>query len=140
MKDIYSKYLGHKHVYTGLNCITLISEFYKRELNSDVFDSLFSYLKNNNKEINSRRWMQSVSFEDIDRWAVEHAVKVNLTNAQDYDVIIFKSEKYSCPIHFGLYIYEMKMLHVEEGSHSMITPITDYWLDKIYAIYRRKMV
>ena len=85
------KYLGKKHSYNGINCITILASFYKNELKSDVFDSLFNLIKKDEKIINTRKWMKIVSLSDIDRWASTCAKKVTLTTAKNYDVIVFRS-------------------------------------------------
>lgn len=56
--------------------------------------------------------------EFVDSWAESCFRKVNLTDAQNYDVITFKSSKTNLIIHFGLFLQPTKMLHIEEGvSH-----------------------
>ena len=80
--------------------------------------------------------MKTVNLSDIDRWASTCAKKVTLTTAKNYDVIVFRSLRGNVPIHFGMYIDCMRMFHLEEGAHSMITNITNTWSDQIYAIYR----
>ena len=131
------KYLGKKHSYNGINCITILASFYKNELKSDVFDSLFDLIKKDEKIINTRKWMKTVSLSDIDRWASTCAKKVTLTTAKNYDVIVFRSLRGDVPIHFGMYIDYMRMFHLEEGAHSMITNITNAWSSQIHAIYRK---
>ena len=41
--------------------------------------------------------------------------KVKLTDAKNYDVMVFKSEKYELATHFGMYLMPSKLLHIEEG-------------------------
>ena len=131
-------YLGLSHRYSGINCITLIASFYKNELKSDIFEKLFELIKTQNKNISTRRWMKEISLKNIDDWASLYATKVSLTELQIYDVIVFRSLKSENPIHFGMLIdNNMRMLHLEEGAHSMITTIDNYWSEKIYAAYRQ---
>ena len=131
-------YLGVSHRYSGVNCITLIAKYYKKELKSDIFDKLFNLIKTDSKDISTRRWMKEISLKNIDDWASTYAIKVSLTDLQIYDVIVFRSIKSENPIHFGMLIdNNMRMLHLEEGAHSMITTIDRYWSEKIYAVYRQ---
>jgi len=124
------KYLGLQHDYGVVDCIELIRNFYENELEIDF--SLPSYDK-------SSKWMKQFSPESIDEWASKCAIKVNLTDAQDYDVIAFKSKKLI--IHFGMFLKPTKMLHIEEGRASRIDTLSSYWVDNIHAIYRHeKMV
>jgi|TARA_R110001592_G_scaffold280259_4_gene547645 hypothetical protein len=129
-------YLGQRHSYAGINCITIISAFYENELKIKVFKDLFEKIKKDNKDISTRRWMKQITLENIDSWAATCAKKVSLTNAQNYDVIVFRSLRGENPIHFGLYIDSMRMFHLEEGAHSMITSIDKYWSQRLYAVYR----
>ena len=129
-------YLGQRHSYAGVNCITIISAFYENELKINVFKKLFDTIKKDNKNITTRRWMKEITLENIDNWAATCARKVSLTNAQNYDVIVFRSLRGENPIHFGLYINYMRMFHLEEGAHSMITSLDNYWRERLYAVYR----
>lgn len=123
-------YLGLYHEYGVIDCIELIRHFYKEELELDF--PLPSYPK-------SSEWMKHFSPESIDEWASTCAIKVDLTDAQDYDVIAFKSKKLI--IHFGMFLRPTKMLHIEEGRSSKIETLSSYWIDNIHAIYRHeKMV
>jgi len=82
--------------------------------------------------------MKEISLKNIDDWASLYATKVSLTELQIYDVIVFRSLKSENPIHFGMLIdNNMRMLHLEEGAHSMISTIDNYWSEKIYAAYRQ---
>lgn len=124
---MFINYLGRKHQYGVCDCITLIKEFYTVELNLPF--SLPDYPSN-------RHWFKTFSTDSVDEWASKYSKKVSLTDIQNYDLIVFKSEKSNLVIHFGLYIAPNKMLHVEEGSVSRLDNITDYWLSRLYAIYR----
>ena len=130
-------YLGLTHHYGDINCITILAHFYKQELKSNVFDKLFKTIKNDNKNITTRKWMKQISLSNIDNWAKSCAKKVTLTDAENYDVIVFRSLRGDNPIHFGMYIHHMRMFHLEEGGRSMITNIDNYWSERIHAIYRQ---
>ena len=128
-----TKYLGIPHSYeAGLNCITIIHEFYKKELNIDCIHELIP------SNITNSRWMKNFSLEDIDGWALKHGIKVTLTDIQDYDVILFKSRKLNRPIHFGMFLLPYNMLHLEEGSHSRYELINTTWTDCIHSAYRHR--
>ena len=121
------KYLGLYHSYEDINCITLIKNFYFLELNLQF--SLPDYPV-------SRHWIKQFTTTSIDSWAAQCAKKVSLTNAKDYDVIAFKSEKTNLIIHFGMYLMPSKMLHIEEGGISRVETLSDYWVENIHSIYR----
>jgi len=121
------KYLGLKHEYGQCDCIQLIKAFYRDELNL-TFD-LPSYP-------NSRKWMKHFSTDNVDDWASECAVKVKLTEAQNYDVIAFKHK--NCIMHFAIYIAPLKILHIEEGGVSCVETLSDYWVERIHTLYRHE--
>ena len=121
------QYIGIRHSYDDINCITLIKKFYHRELNLQF--SLPDYPS-------SRHWIKEFTTISIDNWAAKCAKKVSLTNAKDYDVIAFKSEKTNLVIHFGMYLMPSKMLHIEEGGLSRVEILSDYWIESIHSIYR----
>ena len=120
-------YIGIPHSYDKINCITLIKNFYHTELNLQF--SLPNYPL-------SRHWIKEFTTVSIDKWAAQCAKKVSLTNAKDYDVIAFKSEKTNLIIHFGMYLMASKMLHIEEGGLSRVETLSDYWIENIHSIYR----
>jgi cell wall-associated NlpC family hydrolase len=124
------KYLGLQHEYGVVDCIEIIRHFYQNELEIDF--PLPSYDK-------SANWMKQFSPDNIDEWASKCAIKVNLTDAQDYDVMAFRSKKLI--IHFGMFLKPTKMLHIEEGRASRIDTLSGEWVESIHAIYRHeKMV
>jgi len=125
-------YLGLQHNYLGNNCFTIIHDFYKNELNIDSLEKLIP------PNIKSRKWMKDISLQDIDNWALEYGIKVPLTDAQDFDVMVFRSHKLNRPIHFGMFLKPCNMLHLEEGRTSRYESIGNEWIDGLYAIYRHK--
>ena len=126
-------YLGIPHSYeSGLNCITIIHEFFKKELGIDCIKELVP------SNVTNARWMKQITLEDIDTWALKHGIKVPLTELQDCDVILFKSPRLNFPIHFGMFMLPYNMLHLEEGNYSKYEHISSNWSECIYAAYRHK--
>lgn len=123
------KYLGLHHEYGTNDCIELIRLFYKKELNLNF--NLPPYPK-------SRQWMKHFSTKHVDEWASTYAVKVELTNAKNYDVIAFKSTKSDLITHFGLFLAPTQMLHIEEGGVSRVETLSQYWIERIHAFYRHE--
>lgn len=133
----YTKYLDRKHDYSDHNCITLINEIYKNELNSDIFDSFWDLVNMPEGKVqDGRAWMRRISLETVENWASTVARKVNLTELQEYDVIVFKSRR-SIPIHFGMYVGINRFIHLEEGRYSKIDILNDTWRDLIGSIWRQ---
>jgi len=121
------KYLGLKHEYGNIDCIELIRTFYKHELKIN-FD-LPSYP-------HSRDWMKQFHVDKVDEWASSCSTKVKLTDAKNYDVMVFKSEKFELATHFGMYLMPSRLLHIEEGGCSCVQTLSDYWMNRLHAIYR----
>ena len=121
------KYLSLKHEYGKIDCIELIRTFYKNELNIDFDLPPYPH---------SRAWMKYFHTQKVDEWASKCSIKVKLTDAKNYDVMVFKSEKYELAIHFGMYLMPSKLLHIEEGGCSCVQTLSDYWMNRLHAIYR----
>ena len=121
------KYLGLKHQYGQVDCIELIRDFYANELKIN-FD-LHNYT-------HSRAWMKTFHTDKVDEWASKCSIKVKLTDAKNYDVMVFKSEKHEFVIHFGMFLMPSKLLHIEEGGCSCVQTLSGYWINRLHAIYR----
>ena len=121
------KYLGLKHEYGVIDCIELIRLFYKNELSIEFILPSYPH---------SRAWLKHFSTEHVDRWASTCAVKVKLTEAQNYDVIAFKHKNYI--MHFAIYLAPLKILHIEEGGVSCVETLSDYWVERIHTLYRHE--
>ena len=132
VRDNISKYLGYYHNYLEINCITIINDFYKKELNIDDIEKIIP------SDIKNRNWMKKISLEQIDEWALTYGKKVSLTEARDFDVMIFKSIKLQRPIHFSMFFKPCNMLHLEEGSTSRYESISNEWRKCLHAIYRHR--
>lgn len=120
-------YIGHRHEYGVFDCIILVQQFYKNELGVSLDLPPYSH---------SRTWMREFTTVNFDERAAKYGTKVPLTDAKNYDLMVFKSTKSDLLIHFGLYIMPNQILHVEESRTSCIELLSDYWLDHLYAVYR----
>ena len=80
--------------------------------------------------------MKDFTTTSFDERAAKYGTKVPLTDAKNYDLIVFKSKKSNLLIHFGLYLLPSRMLHVEEGSTSRVDTLSDYWLEHLHGVYR----
>lgn len=120
-------YLGRKHEYGVFDCIILVHQFYKQELGVSFDLPPYSH---------SRQWMKEFTTTVFDERVSKYGTKVPLTDAKNYDLMVFKSAKSNLLIHFGIYIMPNQLLHVEEGSVSRIEAISNYWMNHLYGIYR----
>ena len=123
----YSKYLFLSHDYNDVNCVSLLTAFFRQEFAINI--SLPEYPR-------SKRWMLKFTTADIDNWAKDNAKKIVLTEADNYCILVFKSKTGNQLIHFGLYIKPNKILHVEEGKASRIDILSDYWIEHLYGVYK----
>ena len=139
----YKKYLGIKHDYHNTNCITLIASIYKNELqDEDIFKNIWICLdiKEGHPKHEEKWW----KFFDLKKWKSflkEYCDRIeSLTEIHEYDVIIFSTPRRSIPVHFGMYIGQNYMIHLEENNTSKIEMLNDNWRGKIHSVYRRKVV
>jgi cell wall-associated NlpC family hydrolase len=88
------------------------------------------------KPLDGKAWMKRFSIQDIETGASLVATKVNLTDLQEYDVILFKSGRL-LPTHFGMYVGYNKFIHLEEGRFSKIDNLNDAWRGIIASIWRQ---
>lgn len=122
-----TKYIGLPHQYGILDCITLVRLVYEQEFH--ILLTLPPYT-------HSRHWMREYTVESVDQWAKQCARKVSLTDAKNYDLIVFKSKSNNLATHFALFLLPNHILHVEEGKTSSVTLLNDYWRQQIHAVYR----
>ena len=128
---ILHNYLFIQHDYNATNCVTLITDFYAKELSIDI--ELPEYPK-------SKRWMLEFTTDSVDLWADKYAIKVPLTAAKNYDLMVFKASNSNYLTHFGLYLERGKFLHMEEGKTSKIELLDDYWLSSLYKVLRHEQM
>ena len=84
--------------------------------------------------------MKEFSPNKVDEWALKSFTKVNWTDSQDYDVIVFKNDNSKFIIHFGLFLKPIRMLHIEEGGISCVETLSDYWINRVHAVYRHEQM
>lgn len=138
MRTDYTKYLGIKHDYVNNNCATLINQIFMGELGSNVINKIWPVIDMpGGSNTIGKNFFKMLTFKQLTDWADSFARRVNLTELQEYDVILFKT-KAGRPIHFGLYIERNKFIHLMEDEHSRIEELNDEWRNKIYTIYRFK--
>lgn len=123
------KYLGLSHEYGTIDCIKLIQFFYENELGISLDIPNYSF---------SRMWIRDYSPLALESKLLKYAIKVPLTEAKNYDLIVFKSADNKFITHFGMFLQPCKMLHVEENNTSKIEYLSDYWINLTYGIYRHK--
>ena len=125
-----TNYLGLRHCYGELDCITLIKTFYERELGVSFELPKYDH---------SNRWVLGFTQQQLNDWISKSAIKTSLTTAKNYDLIAFKSKQNRIN-HFAMFLAPTSMLHVEEGSSSKIEMLNDNWINLVYAVYRHEQL
>tara|TARA_B110000503_G_C7118037_1_gene401216 strand:+ start:279 stop:698 length:420 start_codon:yes stop_codon:yes gene_type:complete len=131
----YDKYLGIKHSYTQINCVSLLDIIYKEQLHSNAFTKICGMLDIKSLyAYKDKQWMHNIKKSEVEACITSIARKIILTDIQEYDVILFRHKKVLT--HFGMYIGQNSFIHVEEGRESKIDKLTDKWREEISSIWR----
>lgn len=120
------KYLGRPHKYGEWDCILIATEFYKHEFGIDIKLPPYSH---------SDLWMKEYTLEYADEFFSQYGKKVPLTEARNYALMIFKSNRRNLICHFGVFLAPISILHVEEGRLSCIDTLCDDLRQKLHAVY-----
>lgn len=120
-------YLGIQHEYGKFDCIILCKLFYEKELVVSFDIPQYTH---------SKSWMKEYTTTNFDLNAAKYGTKVSLTEAKNYDLMVFRSLNSNLLIHFGIFLMPNKLLHIEENNSSKIETLSDYWLSRLYAVYR----
>ena len=121
----------------------MIADIYKQELQDDsLFTILWKWIGMEKGRHNyGNKWWKFIDSENFNKFLTEYAIKIdNIIDIQEYDVIMFSTPRRRIPIHFGMYIGQNMMIHMQEKSYSKIEMLNDIWRGKIHGIYRSKMV
>jgi hypothetical protein len=120
------KYLGKPHEYGNWDCLLLATKFYKNEFGIDIEIPYHPC---------SDKWMKMYLPDYWDNLFSNYGVKVPLTEANNYALIIFKSKNNKLITHFGLFLAPSSMLHIEYDRVSCIETLSDELRDKIHSVY-----
>lgn len=119
------KYLGLSHCYGNIDCIRLVQLFYSQELNIEFDLPEYPYSDN---------WMRVFTLNHFETQIKDVAKKIKLTDARNYDLLVFKHG--DSIIHFGMFLMPNKMLHIELGKTSRIEILSDNWRRLLFGVYR----
>jgi hypothetical protein len=129
----YRQYLNIPHDYKTNNCISLIANFYDKELKIPFEEERVLF---NNFSITSIKELRSIPIESI--YALKNWTKISLTEIQEFDIIIYtRNSKLS---HFAMYMGEYKILDVKEGQTSKLSYLNDTQRNNIEGIMRHKLM
>lgn len=119
----YRKYIGLKHSWEAINCLTLIENIYKDFLSIDFsnmwkragrYDGVTKIDKNWHRQYGAPTLLNEL----------QHWIKVPLLNVQEYDILVFTSRQ-NIPFHFAMYIGDNLIIHITEGNYSTIAELDE---------------
>lgn len=128
-------YVGRRRYYGVLDCLTLVMDYYQRELNINIpyishpiFKGKdFSWINTINPEeflIIGKDFLVSNGFKEIERESL-----------QKHDLIVIQVEKFRIPTHFGIYLDNNRFLH-QLDDVSDISIYGKYWRNRTKLTYR----
>ena len=127
------KYLNIPHDYNHVTCISLIGSFYENELGISWEEEKLALQKYNVKSLKD---LFKVPIEDI--YKLKNWEKVDLTNIQKYDIIIYTiKNKLS---HFSMYVGNYKILTLHENERSQLRHFNDVVRNQITSIHRHRQL
>lgn len=127
----YIQYLNRDHNYQTSNCLTLICEFYEKELGIiwDEERKLF-----NNFSLNSFGEIRKVPVGEV--YNLRNWIKINLTEIQEFDIIVYtRNLRLS---HFAMYAGNFKILDLVESQKSVLRHFNDQQRNNIDGVIRHR--
>jgi cell wall-associated NlpC family hydrolase len=119
----YRKYVGIKHSWEDINCLTLIEWIYKEHLNIDFMPMWKRAQRENGTTAVDRHWYHtygaSYLLNELEYWT-----KIDLSNVQEFDILIFVTRS-NLPVHFGMFIGDNRFIEILENNYSQITELDD---------------
>jgi cell wall-associated NlpC family hydrolase len=125
----YIPYIGLKHDWNTINCLTIIEKIYKEKLGI-TFDDVWKRAGRVDGTSNlDRKWFIKYGLDSV-MIELQNWQKIPLTKLKEYDILVFvKKER---PWHFGMYIDANKFIHVEENSFVTISELSQEYRDILY--------
>lgn len=129
----YNKYLSIKHDWDNNNCLTIIRDIYKENLNIDLNAIFFRADTDGISDVDTnwyKKWDEGYLKNELKHWK-----KINLPDLQEYDILIFISKK-SRNMHFGMYIESNTFIHLRERQYVTFNLLDAVWRNMLYGCYR----
>jgi hypothetical protein len=131
----YLKYLPLKHSYEGINCISLLEFIYRSE-NHDLtlFGKIWKDFGLENGKVRNAKWTVDPAL--LECWLCQNALKIELTELKEFDLLIFKNLRTGKISHFGMYIGDNRFIHLPESGYVQIEDYNQKWREVTYGAYR----
>lgn len=113
-------YLGRSFKMGETDCLTLIIDYYKRELNIDI--------TNYESDRKDGFFMENPSIfskKDYLQMAIDQGFSVVDKPLKEHDILFMKTENHSFPSHFAVYIGADKILHQPRNCESKLDELSD---------------
>lgn len=119
----YKKYIGLDFSFGHRDCFSLVLDFYRNELNINIYDPASNRELKYNPPINNlicdrvdfKKWI-----EDSDLISLETD---NIKDFKVYDMLVFDGFRTGEPTHFGLFLENDMLLHHKYNQKSEIEPL-----------------
>ena len=120
------------------NCLDLVIDIYKKELDIDLKLSIGQHLGLDQLISSGWRWRMLISLAEIDDFITNVlGPKIDMSELMVYDVLIFKT-KNNRPTHFGLYIGNNQFLHIDYGKAAFLSSLGQEQRENFHAAYRHR--
>ena len=121
------EYLGRKYEIGKNDCLSLVCEYYKKELNTII----------KVPEYSSANDIHKFTISDV---FLDGFKKVPLDKIQSRDILVFTLRDKKTLLHLGVFFAPNKFLHIEKDNYSKYEDISDFFWDRLAVILRGKNV
>ena len=132
-KGYVNQYYGREFYLGKQDCLSLLIEYYKKELNVDIKN----YYRDDSWLIKNpdcyARHYQEEGFETIQKGPL-----ANLSMLQKHDVILMKLLGKANPTHSAIYVGDGVILHHQLNCYSRIEPYSQTFMDRTTHVLRLK--
>lgn len=129
----YLPYLNRTHSYRETNCLSLIAEFYEKELGISWEEERQLF---NNFNMEDLRSVMRIPIERI--YALKNWSKISLTDMREFDILIYTRKDLLS--HFSMYAGNLKILDLRENKKSALKHWNDNTRDNLAGIMRHKQL
>ncbi len=132
-------YEGRQRFFGVLDCLTLVMDYYKRELNIEIPYISHPIFKSNNYE-----WIKTIEPQEFLKIGMSFLEEngfqlINIKDLKKHDLVVIQLEGYRFPTHFGIYLNDNRFLH-QLTEKSEISIYGKYWRKRTILTYRHKIL
>ena len=120
-------YLGRRYEINKNDCLSLVCEFYDKELG----------IKIKKPKYNTAEDIYKYHVNDV---LVNNLCKVPLDKLYSKDILVFSTKNKRNLLHLGIFFQPNKVLHIEKDGISKYEDISDFYWDRLVIALRGKDV